>query len=203
MEKYNFSKISTSLQDKGYKVSIFDSKEEAVKYLDAEIDKKSVGIGGSVTVNQLGLYDVLEKHNEIFWHGKKSDMSPREIMGLAGRSQVYISSVNAISEDGYIVNIDGTGNRVAAISYGPEKIYLLVGKNKIEEDLDKAIFRARNVAGPLNAKRLNKKTPCAIKADKCYDCKSPERICRSFSILACKPTGADYEIVLINEDLGF
>ena len=119
------------------------------------------------------------------------------------RADIYISSVNGISENGEIVNIDNTGNRVAAISYGPKKVYLVVGKNKIAPTLEAAIYRARNIAGPLNAKRLKRKTPCALNADRCYDCNSPERICRNLSVLWDKPTGAEYEIILINEELGY
>ena len=118
-------------------------------------------------------------------------------------ADIYISSVNGIAETGEIINIDNTGNRVAAVSYGPEKIYLVIGKNKIAPDYESALYRARNVASPLNAKRLNRKTPCAAKGDRCYDCNSPERICRNLSVFWEKPTGAEYEVILIDENLGY
>ena len=111
--------------------------------------------------------------------------------------------INTTSKAGEIVNINNTGNRVAAISCGPETVYLVVGKNKVAEDYDKALWRARNVAAPLNAKRLNRKTPCAVRADRCYDCKSPDRICRNLSVLWTKPVGANYVVVLIDEELGY
>ena len=126
-----------------------------------------------------------------------------ETRTAASQAEIYISSVNGISEQGEIVNIDGTGNRVAAISYGPSKVYLVVGANKVASDYESALFRARNVAAPLNAKRLNRKTPCAANADKCYDCTSPERICRNLSVLWTKPSGAEYEVILIKESLGY
>ena len=126
-----------------------------------------------------------------------------ETRTAATRSEIYISSVNGISEAGDIVNIDNTGNRVAAISYGPQKVYRLVGENKVTTTLDEAIYRARNIAGPRNAQRLQRRTPCAIKGDKCYDCNSPERICRNLCVMWDKPTGAEYEIILINEELGY
>jgi NAD-dependent dihydropyrimidine dehydrogenase PreA subunit len=126
-----------------------------------------------------------------------------ETRTAAAQAEIYISSVNGISEQGEIVNIDNTVNRVAAISYGPSKIYLVIGANKVTSDCESALFRARNIAAPLNAKRLNRKTPCAANGDRCYDCKSPERICRNLSVLWEKPVGAEYEIILINEDLGF
>ena len=126
-----------------------------------------------------------------------------EILKEALSTDIYISSVNAIAKTGEIVNIDGTANRVASIFYGHKKVYLVVGKNKIAESCDEAIYRARNIAAPLNAKRLNRKTPCAEKGDKCYNCNSPERICCGLSVLWKKPGGCDYEIVIVNEDIGY
>ena len=204
MSKYNHVILKQNLESKGYKVSVFDNKENAANYIDKQIDGKNVGLGGSVTIHDMNLFDLLSKHNEVYWHDRKpEDMTIMETRTAATRAEIYISSVNGISEDGEIVNIDNTGNRVAAISYGPQKIYLIIGFNKVAPNLEKAIYRARNIASPLNAKRLNRKTPCAVKGDKCYDCNSPERICRNLSVLWQKPTGAEYEIVLIDEELGY
>ena len=204
MRKYDFSKLKDVLEQKGYCVSEFDNKELASTYMNMQIDGKTVGLGGSVTLHQMNLFPILSEHNIVYWHDEKpSDMSVMETRTAASRAEIYISSVNAISENGEIVNIDNTGNRVAAISYGPAKVYLVVGANKVTSNLEDAIYRARNVAAPLNAQRLKRKTPCAVKGDKCYDCKSPERICRNFSVLWDKPTGAEYEVILINEELGY
>ena len=170
------------MEKKGYGVSIFDNKEADENYINSQIHQKTVGLGGSVTIHQMNLFAMLSDHNVVYWHDEKpSDMSIMETRTAASRAEVYISSVNGISEEGEIVNIDNTGNRVAAISYGPLKIYLVIGSNKVTPNLESAIYRARNIAAPLNAKRLNRKTPCAIRGDKCYDCKSPERICRNLS----------------------
>ena len=197
--------LAEALIKQGYIVECFETKEEAVEFLDGELDKKIIGIGGSQTVEQMGLFPALASHNTVYWHDKKPDnMTIMEIRRAASRAAaVYISSVNAISEFGDIVNIDGTGNRVAAISFGPDDIYFVVGKNKITKDYESAMYRARNVAAPLNAKRLNRKTPCAINADKCYDCKSSDRICRNFVVFRNMPSGARYHVILINENLGF
>lgn len=204
MDKYNFSILKSNLESKGYQVSVFENKEDAANYIDGKINQKSVGFGGSVTIHEMNLFEMLSSHNVVYWHDKKpEDMSVMETRTAASRAEVYISSVNAISEAGEIVNIDNTGNRVAAISYGPSKIYLIIGGNKVTANLESAIYRARNVASPLNAKRLNRKTPCAVNGDRCYDCNSPERICRNLSVLWDKPTGADYEVILIEEKLGF
>lgn len=204
MGDYNFTTLQQNLEEKGYKVTVFDTKENASNYLDGQIHGTSIGLGGSVTIHDMNIYDLLSKHNEVYWHDKKpEDMTIMETRTAATRAEVYISSVNGISEAGEIVNIDNTGNRVAAISYGPQKVYLVIGSNKVEENLERAIFRARNIASPLNAKRLKRKTPCAVKGDKCYNCNSPERICRNLSVLWTKPTGAEYEIILIDEKLGY
>ena len=204
MSKYDFTILKQNLESKGYQVTIFDNKEEAASYINSQINNKTVGLGGSVTIHDMNLFEMLSDHNVVYWHDEKpEDMTVMETRTAATRAEVYISSVNGISEAGEIVNIDNTGNRVAAISYGPSKIYLVIGTNKIASDLERAIYRARNIASPLNAKRLNRKTPCAVKGDKCYDCNSPERICRNLSVLWSKPTGADYEVILIKEELGF
>ena len=199
-----FDVLKKSLENKGYEVLTFATGMEAAEALDGRIDGKTVGIGGSLTVHQLGLFGKLAGHNTVYWHDEVPEgMTPVQTRSAATRAQVYISSVNGISEHGEIVNIDNTGNRVAAISYGPEEVYLIAGKNKVAQDLEAALWRARNIAAPLNAKRLNRKTPCAVKADRCYDCKSPDRICRNLSVLWTKPAGAHYTVVLIDEELGY
>lgn len=201
---YDFTKVRNTLEKKGYSVREFSNKELAAMYLNEQIDGKTVGLGGSVTLHQMNLFAILSEHNIVYCHDEKpSDMSVMETRTAASRAEIYISSVNAISENGEIVNIDNTGNRIAAISYGPAKVYLVVGANKVTSNLEDAIYRARNVAAPLNAQRLKRKTPCAVKGDKCYDCKSPERICRNLSVLWDKPTGAEYDIILIHEELGY
>jgi len=201
---YDLTNLEQNLKAKGYQVGVFDVKEAAANYINSRIHQKTVGLGGSVTIHDMNLYEMLSSHNVVYWHDKKpEDMSIMETRTAASRAEIYISSVNAISEAGEIVNIDNTGNRVAAISYGPAKVYLVIGENKVTADLESAIYRARNVASPLNAKRLNRKTPCAIRGDKCYNCNSPERICRNLSVLWEKPAGAEYEVILIREKLGY
>ena len=121
----------------------------------------------------------------------------------AATAQIYLSSANAIAATGEIINIDGTGNRVASTLYGHEKTYIIAGINKIAENYDAALWRARNIASPKNAQRLSKKTPCALKGDKCYDCNSPERICRGLVVLWEPMSSMEMEIVLIGEELGY
>lgn len=197
-------KTKENLEKKHYTVNIFETKEEAKAYLLENIKGVTVGFGGSVTLQEMGLIDDLKKENTIYNHwvplpGK----TPDEMRALAMETDVYLSSANGMSETGEIINIDGTGNRVASTIFGHKKVYLVVGANKIAPDFEGAMWRARNISAPLNAKRLNRKTPCAVKGDKCYDCDSDERICRALTVFWTKPTGSDYEIILINENLGF
>ena len=126
----------------------------------------------------------------------------RERAQAAG-SEHYLLSANGIAETGEIINIDGAGNRVASAIYGHKKVWIIAGKNKLAPTYDEALWRARNIAAPKNAQRLHAKTPCAVKADHCYDCKSPGRICRALTVLWGAMMGSDMEVVLVNEDLGY
>ena len=117
-------------------------------------------------------------------------------------TQVYLTSVNGLAETGELINIDGAGNRVASTLYGHKKVYFLVGRNKLAPTYDEALWRARNIAAPKNAQRLQKKTPCAVKGDRCYNCKSPERICRGLVVLWGPMMGMEAEVILVDEDLG-
>ena len=200
----DFSTVEKNLKDRGYAVTSFETASEAVRYLDMQIDHQTVGFGGSVTLEQMGLFDALQSHNTVFWHWRiPQGKTANEIRLAAGEAAIYISSVNGLAETGEIINIDGNCNRIASILYGHDKVYLVVGENKLAKDYDSALYRARNVASPLNAKRLGVKTPCAVKGDQCYDCKSPERICRGLSVLWEKPMTGEFEVIFIHEALGY
>ena len=194
-----FDTVKKNLEDRGYAVEVFASGAEAAAYLDGAVDGKSVGFGGSMTLDQLGLYDALGKHNTVVWHWKQ-DAGPARREGMF--TDVYLSSANGLAETGEIINIDGNGNRVAATLFGHEKVYLVIGRNKLAPTYDEALWRARNIASPKNAQRLGKKTPCAVKGDRCYDCKSPDRICRGLVTLWGPMMGMETEILLVDEDLG-
>ena len=193
----DMERVRKNLEEQGFQTSCFATAKEAADYLDAQIDGATVGIGGSMTFQAMGLSERLSKHNDVIWHWEGGELR------RAMLADVYLTSVNGLAETGEIVNIDGNCNRVAASMFGPKRVYYVVGINKIAPDFEKALWRARNVAAPKNAQRLGKKTPCAVKADRCYDCKSPERICRGLSVLWRKPTGFEQaEVVLIEEELG-
>lgn len=199
-----FERVKANLEEKGFKVTVCETAKEAAEYVDSQIDGKTVGIGGSMTVEEMGLYEKLAVHNDVRWHQRiPQGKTSMEVRLAANAAEIYISSVNGLAETGEIINIDGNCNRVAAIFYGHKKVYLIAGENKLAPDYDSALWRARNIASPLNARRLNMKTPCAVNADKCYDCKSPDRICRGLSVLWSKPMTGEFEVVLVKEKLGY
>ena len=199
-----FTNVTENLKNLGYQVSIFDTREQAADYLCGQIQNTTVGFGGSMTLREMGLYDRLCETNTVHWHWQpQGDTTVPQTRMLARDTEIYLASVNGLAETGEIINIDGSGNRVAETIFGHKKVYFVVGKNKLAEDYDKALWRARNIAAPKNAFRLKTKTPCAEMGDQCYDCKSPARICRALSVLWCAPTGSQYEVVLVKEDLGY
>lgn len=198
----NWEKLMESLTRRGFAVRRFATREDAAAYLNAQLDGKTIGMGGSITIRELGLYDLLAPHNTVYWHWAP-DKTP-DTQAKAAGTEVYITSVNGLAETGELINIDGTGNRVASTIYGHQAVYFVVGANKIAPDADAALWRARNIASPKNAQRLGRKTPCAVKGDRCYDCGSPERICNALVTLWRKPTGIPYaEVVLVEEELGY
>lgn len=195
----DLKKAAENLKARGFSVQTFQTAEEAAAYLNGAIDGKTVGFGGSVTLRDMGLYESLSTHNSVYWHWQGTPIST----GEAEKAQVYLSSVNGLDEEGDLINIDGNGNRAASMLYGHEKLYLVVGRNKLAGTYDEALWRARNIAAPKNAQRLQTKTPCAMNGDRCYDCKSPARICRGLAVLWRPISGMETEIVLIDQDLGF
>lgn len=190
-----------NLEERGFTVKVFADRNAAAAYLNEVIDGVSVGFGGSITLDQMGLYPSLGQHNTVFWHWKQADAAAAR--ASAANAEVYLSSVNGLAETGEIINIDGAGNRVASMLYGHKKVYLVAGRNKIADTYEDALWRARNIAAPKNAQRLNRKTPCAVKGDRCYDCRSAERICCGLAVLWRPMMGMDMEVILIDEDLGY
>lgn len=194
----DFKKLTATLEELGYSVRCFDTAEQAADYLDGQIDGRSVAFGGSMSLKEMDLYPRLSAHNRVVWHWEGGSLAD------AMTTDAYISSVNGLAETGEIINIDGNCNRVASTMFGHPTVYLVVGRNKIAPDYDAALWRARHIAAPKNAQRLGKKTPCAAKGDRCYNCKSPERICKALTVLWGKPTAvARMEIILVDQDLGY
>ncbi len=197
----NIDNAIKNLKARGFDVARFATKEQARDYLAGRLKGQTIGFGGSMTLKEMDLYNALSPRNTVWSHWVQDPETARKNAGLA---DVYITSANAVSETGEIINIDGSGNRVAASLYGKKEVYFVVGINKFEESYDKALWRARNVASPKNAKRLGVNTPCAKDGDKCYDCQSPARICRGLVVLWEPMNGnGRTEVVIVDEALGY
>lgn len=199
--KGRYIELEKMLTRNGFGFKMFNNALEAKVELLSQIKKEeSVGIGGSITIQEIDIYDELRNRgNDVYWHWKKDVENPTV---KAMNSDVYITSTNALTMDGKFVNMDGTGNRVGSMIFGHKDVYIIVGKNKICKDYEEARERIRNTAAPLNAKRLNLNTPCTH-TGKCMDCDSPDRICKAEVILHKKPGGMNINIYLIDEELGY
>jgi hypothetical protein len=197
----NIKIVNDNLIKRGFKSQIAASAEEAKKLALSIIGNGSVGIGGSVTVGELGLYDELTSNgNEVFWHWKGGG----EIRKKAMLANYYLCSANAVTEDGRLILIDGSGNRVAALSYGPDNAVVIVGKNKIVKDVPSGIVRIKSAeCSGRNGQRLGLKTPCAVSGE-CNDCKSPQRMCSVTAVFERPSKGLNsVYVILVDDVLGY
>ncbi len=178
------------------------SKEEALKIaLELIPEGSSVTMGGAMSVHEIGLSDALKNGNYNFID-RDAYEEKRAAMLLAYDADVFLSSVNAMTDDGVLINIDGNANRVSAIAQGPKKVVFIVGMNKVCNDVDSAMKRARNVAAPTNAQRFGLDTPCA-KTGSCMNCKSPDTICCQFLITRVSRHKDRIHVIVVNDNLGF
>lgn len=177
------------------------NKEEALKLvLDLIPENSSIAMGGCMTAHEIGLVDAIisEKYNFI----DRYKMEPKEGLLASYGADIFISSANAITDDGILVNIDGNSNRVSCIAQGPDKVIFIIGMNKVCADIDGAMKRARNVAATSNAQRFDINTPCK-NTGKCYDCKSADTICCQFLITRYSRHKGRIHVILVNDNLGF
>ena len=195
-------KVIKGLESRNMTGYYADSKEAALaKALELIPEKSSVTMGGAMSAHEIGLVDAL-KNGDYNFIDRDSYEDKRAAMLMAYDADFFLSSVNAMTEDGILVNIDGNSNRVSAIAQGPKKVLFIVGMNKVCNDLDGAMKRARNVAAPINAQRFGLSTPCA-RTGACMDCKSPDTICCQFLITRFSRHKDRISVILVNDDLGF
>lgn len=182
------------------------SKEELTNLLDTLItDQATVSVGGSMTLFESGVIDYLRKRPLNFLDRYEPGLDAEQIKELYRDSfgaDVYLTSTNAITESGGLYNVDGRGNRVAAMIYGPDKVIVIASVNKIVKDLEAAIERNKKWAAPANAKRLNRKTPCAS-LGYCTDCDSPDRICHDFTYITSQMTKDRIHVILTKDNFGY
>ena len=177
------------------------NREEALKLaLELIPEGSTIAMGGCMSAHEIGLIKALEEGN--YNYIDRAKLEPRAGLMAAYDADVFLSSANAITDDGIMVNIDGNSNRVSCIAQGPKKVIFIVGINKVCSDLDAAMKRARNVAAPVNAQRFEVKTPCKT-TGKCFDCKSPDTICCQFLITRYSRHAGRIHVILVNDNLGF
>jgi hypothetical protein len=164
----------------------------------------TVGVGGSLTLNQIGFQEAVEKRPVKFLNPFAKGLSPEEMMKIRREiltADFFVGSSNAVTEDGKLFNIDATGNRVAPMMFGPKKVVLICGVNKIVKDLQEAHTKVQEWTSPMNVKRLGYKPPCG-QTGVCVDCSAPDRICNAYVVLAKKPRLTDYMVYIVGEFLG-
>ena len=192
--------VIKGLQSRNMTGHYAENKEEALKKaLELIPEESTIAMGGCMSAHEIGLIEALEKGN---YHSLDRDkMDAREGLLAAYDADIFLSSANAMTNDGILVNIDGNSNRVSCIAQGPKKVIFIVGMNKVCDDLDSAMKRARNVAAPANAQRFPVKTPCK-ETGRCYDCKSPDTICCQFLITRYSRHTDRIHVILVNDSLG-
>jgi len=195
-----------ALKKNGFDAVYVESREAAAELVAQNFAKgKSVGFGGSMTVKALGLQDKAKAAGcEILDHNVPG-LEPAAKLALLRRQltcDVFVSGTNALTLEGELVNVDGNGNRVAALTFGPVKTVVVVGANKLVRDLDEAFARLELYASPMNNKRLDRPNPC-VKTGVCMDCDGDTRICRVYQILRKKPSLSDFTVVIVGDELGF
>ncbi|MBN2515298.1 MAG: lactate utilization protein [Deltaproteobacteria bacterium] len=202
--------VKKALESNNFEAFVVENRDEAKKIvledIIPKIEAKSVSWGGSMTYLATGIYESLKysKNFEVVDTFDKS-LSPLETLERRRQSllvDLFITGTNAVTETGMLINLDMYGNRVAAITFGPKHVIVLVGRNKVVPDIDDAMFRVKNYAAPVNAMRLSKKVPCAT-TSYCDECTSPDRICNTWTITEKSFPEGRVKVVLINEDLGF
>jgi L-lactate utilization protein LutB len=195
-----------SLQKNGFEAVFCEDKQAAADYIVSEArNADSIGFGGSATINELQVEALLSQMGKEILQHNIPGLSPDEKLSIRRRQltcDLFLTGTNAVTMTGELVNVDGAGNRVGAMTFGPEKVIVVVGRNKITDDTESALKRIKDYAAPMNARRLGKNTPCAV-TGVCADCNSDDRICRITVILGRKPLSSDIRVLVVNDDMGY
>lgn len=206
LQEIKIKRTIEALKENGINGYSVKDKEQLKELVKSIIEKGSiVTVGGSMTLFEAGIIDLLRNGDYNFLDRYKEGLTRDEIEKIyrdAFSSDYYITSTNALTEKGELYNVDGNGNRVAAMIYGPKKVIVIAGVNKIVKDLDAAIVRMKEIAAPANAIRLNRNTPCS-KVGHCCDCKSPEKICRDYTVIRSQGDKERFHVIIVEENLGY
>jgi L-lactate utilization protein LutB len=200
------NKTAEALEKRNFKATYAATRQEAIeKILEIIPIEASIGVGGSETINEIGILKLLSERGNIVYNHNKPGLSKEESLAIRHQqlqSDVFLTGSNAVTMEGELVNVDGTGNRVSAMVFGPKKVIVIAGVNKIVPDCAAAIERVKLVAAPINNKRRNFQNPCVI-SGRCVDCHGPTRICNITTIMHRKPGMTDVHVFIIGEELGF
>ena len=200
------AKVVAALIRNDFQATYCKTGKEATAQILAQVPSAStIGIGGSWTLKELGILDKLETQGNVILDHNKSGLSKEENLEIRRReltSDVFLTSTNAVTMDGRLVNTDGIGNRVAAMIFGPKKVIVIAGINKVVADIADAEKRIKLVAAPINNKRLSTPNPC-VKTGECMDCQGPTRLCNATTILSKRPRLTDIHVIIVGEELGF
>ena len=199
-------KAVAALEKNGFAAAYFPDRASAAAHLAGLVPKDAkVGFGGSVTVRELDIKQTLSKKGCTLLDHNKEGLTPEERNALRRQqlcADVFICGSNAVTMHGELVNVDGTGNRVAAMMFGPERVIVVVGTNKLVNTLEDAHNRIKTIAGPVNNKRLNYPNPC-VQSGECMDCRNKSRICNLTTIIHRRPPATDIHVLVIGEELGY
>ncbi len=201
------AEVMANLKKHGFQASFAETAADAKDMVLGLISPGApVGVGGSVTIRQLNLIEILRQQGHEVYDHWQPGLSPEEIREIKLHhltSPFFLTSTNALTQDGKLVNIDNTGNRVAAMIFGPQHVIVVAGKNKIVANVEQALKRIKEEVAPENTRRRGDKTPCAV-TGKCEDCESPHRLCRVTSILERKTKGIKtFSVIIVGETLGY
>ncbi len=200
------SEVLQHLEKNGFEALYFEKRQEAEDYILDQIEPgMKVGLGGSMTLKTMDLLNKVEEKGAIGLDHNRLGLTKEEAAEITrqqSESDIFLTSTNALTQKGYLVNCDARGNRVANMIFGPKRAIIVTGKNKICADVEDAMDRIANVAAPPNSKRLKLNNPC-VETGRCMDCNSPTRICRAYTILKRKPLAIAMTVVIIGENLGF
>lgn len=195
-----------ALEKNNMSAYLVNSEDELFNKIDELLNEGDlVSCGGSMTLFETKVIDYLKNGKYNFLDRHKENLKPEDVKEIYRKSfyaDAYFASTNAITENGELYNVDGNGNRVAAMLYGPDKVILVVGVNKIVKDIDEAIKRNKEICAPANAKRLSSKTPCATTGE-CMDCLSPDRLCCEYTVIKRQRTAGRMHIIFLNENYGY
>lgn len=206
LNEKRIEKTIKSLESNNMNGYFVKDKKELIETIEKIVDKGSVvSCGGSMTLFETGIIDYLREGRYTFLDRYEDGLSKedtKEIFRKSFFADAYFTSTNAITENGELYNVDGNGNRVAAMMYGPDKVIVIVGSNKIVKNESEAIERVKSIVAPANTKRLNRKTPCAT-TGMCANCSSPDRICDNYTTIKRQVQKDRMHIIFINENLGY